>query len=153
MEDSDTISLREYMQVQIDALSAALRDFQAVMESRSTEQKQAVDVAFMAAKEAVQTALAAAKEAVAKAEVAYEARFALMNEFRQQLNDQAATFMPRTEAEAADRRTNDQLQELKDRMNTSDGRSGGISASRAALLVIIPVIVSILGLILVFATR
>jgi len=48
---------------------------------------------------AVQIAMIASEKAVVKAEIAAEKRFESVNEFRGQLADQAATFMPRAEAE------------------------------------------------------
>lgn len=48
---------------------------------------------------AVQAALQAAEKAVGKAEIAQEKRNETTNEFRGQLADQAATLMPRREAE------------------------------------------------------
>lgn len=54
---------------------------------------------FEGQEKAVSAALQAQKEAVTKAEVAAEKRFESVNEFRQQLSDQAASFMPRREAE------------------------------------------------------
>lgn len=50
---------------------------------------------------AVETALSAAKEAVSKAEVATEKRFDAVNEFRGQMADQAAMFLPREEYKTA----------------------------------------------------
>lgn len=62
-------------------------------------QKTAMQTALEAAEKAVNVALISAEKAVNKAELAADKRFENMNEFRQQLNDQAATFMPRTEAD------------------------------------------------------
>lgn len=57
------------------------------------------DQRFIDQDRAVQAALNAAEKAVTKAENASEKRFDAVNEFRAQLADQAATFMPRSEAE------------------------------------------------------
>jgi hypothetical protein len=84
----------------------------------------ALDAAFLAADKAVQAALSSAKEAVAKAETAAERRFENVNEFRAQLADQAATFMPRVEAEA--RMTT--IRELVDELRTSDSARSGRGA-------------------------
>lgn len=62
-------------------------------------QKTAMQTALEAAEKAVNVALISAEKAVNKAELAADKRFENMNEFRQQLNDQAATFMPRSEAD------------------------------------------------------
>ncbi len=53
---------------------------------------------FDAQEKAVAAALAAAKEAVTKAEAAAEKRFDSVNEFRNTLKDQTATFLTRGEA-------------------------------------------------------
>jgi len=65
--------------------SVSLRDY---FEMRLKEQQRAVEAA-----------LASAEKAVTKAEVATEKRFEGVNEFRATLADQAATLMPRAEAE------------------------------------------------------
>lgn len=52
---------------------------------------------FNAQEKAVNAALIAAKEAVEKAEAAASKRFDSVNEFRQTLSDQTATFIPRPE--------------------------------------------------------
>lgn len=54
---------------------------------------------LLAQDKAVQIAMIASEKAVVKAEIAAEKRFEAVNEFRGQLADQAATFMPRAEAE------------------------------------------------------
>ncbi len=51
--------------------------------------------------EAIAAALAAAEKAVTKAEEASSKRFESVNEFRQTLSDQTATFLTRKEAMAA----------------------------------------------------
>jgi hypothetical protein len=84
------IMLDERYATSVKALDAA---FQA--------QQLAMATAFTASGAAVTAALEAAEKAVVKAEVASEKRFDAVNEFRQQLSDQAATFMPRNEAEVS----------------------------------------------------
>jgi hypothetical protein len=60
-------------------------------------QKDAVSTGFAAQDKAVAAALAAADRALTKAESASEKRFDSVNEFRAQLSDQAASFVPRVE--------------------------------------------------------
>jgi len=79
--DPDAVSLREH----ILALLA--------------EMDRRFDAAIAAQDKAVQIAMIASEKAVVKAEIAAEKRFEAGNEFRGQLADQAATFMPRAEAE------------------------------------------------------
>lgn len=79
--DSDGVTLREHVM----ALLA--------------EMDRRFDAAIAAQDKAVQIAMIASEKAVVKAEIAAEKRFESVNEFRGQLADQAATFMPRAEAE------------------------------------------------------
>jgi hypothetical protein len=108
-------------------------------QSRFEDQTKALDAALAAAKEAVQTALVAAEKATSKAEAAADKRFDSVNEFRSQLADQAATFIPRAEAEA--RLTSlaelveakyagllDKLTDLIAHDNRAQGRTAGIGA-------------------------
>jgi hypothetical protein len=87
-----------------------LDDLRASLQERYETQTKAIDAAFVAqqtamrtafdaADRAVQAALQAAEKAVVKAETASEKRFDSVNEFRATLSDQAATLMPRVEAE------------------------------------------------------
>ena len=87
-------------------------------EQRFVAQEKAVADAFLAAEKAVQAALTAQKEAVNKAEAAAEKRFESVNEFRSQLGDQAATFLPRNEYLA-------QHQALIDKVVAGDEALGG----------------------------
>jgi hypothetical protein len=63
--------------------------------------KEHYDRVFAQQEKAVEAALAAAEKAVSKAEDAAEKRFESVNEFRQTLSDQTATFLTRKEALAA----------------------------------------------------
>ncbi len=58
-------------------------------------------------------ALEAAEKAINKAEQATERRFQSVNEFRQTLTDQAASFMPRAESEQRSNATTERLRELE----------------------------------------
>ncbi len=84
---------------------------------------------FAAQEVAMSAALAAAEKAVLKAEMASERRFEAVNEFRAQLADQAATFIPRIEAEARIARNTEDLTSLASRLDRYEGRSGGLSDS------------------------
>lgn len=89
---------------------------------------------FEGQEKAVSAALQAQKEAVTKAETAAEKRFESVNEFRQQLSDQAASFMPRREAEQ-------RLGVLETHVNRQggkedgSGRFGAVLVSVASLLI------------------
>jgi cell division septum initiation protein DivIVA len=77
----------------VTALNAAKEAVAAALQA----QKDAVSTAFTAQEKAVAAALTAADRAVSKAEFASEKRFDSVNEFRAQLSDQAASFVPRGE--------------------------------------------------------
>jgi len=76
---------------------------------------------FDAQEKAVASALAAAKEAVLKAEAASDRRFESVNEFRQTLTDQAATFAPRAEVDL-------RFASLEKDRDHSAGRGAGLNA-------------------------
>jgi hypothetical protein len=94
-QDPESISLREH----IMALLA--------------EMDRRFDAAIAAQDKAVQIAMIASEKAVVKAEIAAEKRFESVNEFRGQLADQAATFMPRAEAEQRMSALGEKLDDLK----------------------------------------
>jgi hypothetical protein len=87
----------------------------------------------------------AQEKAVVKAEVATEKRFDGVNEFRAQLSDQAATFMPRKESEARHSSLVEKYDALQARVDRSEGRSGGLNSGWGYL-------VAAAGLILVLVT-
>ncbi len=68
-------------------------------DERFKASQKAVETAFSSAEKSIEAALAAADRAVSKAETASEKRFASVNEFRQTLTDQAASFATRNEIE------------------------------------------------------
>lgn len=90
----------------------------------------ALAAALLTAKEAVAAALSAAKEAVDKAEVAANKRFESVNEFREQLSDQASTFLSRELYEAQHGDLIKQVQRLNARMDTEAGRMAGSGVER-----------------------
>jgi hypothetical protein len=113
-------------------------------QQRYDAQNKALDAALLAAEKAVQTALLAAKDAVDKAERAAEKRFESVNEFRAQLSDQAATFMPRLETEQrigqlADRNVDlqERLIAISQRIDQTEGRVGGHQDSTRNLVTIV----------------
>jgi hypothetical protein len=99
-------------------------------QQRFDAQTNALDAALAAAKEAVQTALVAAEKATTKAEVAADKRFEGVNEFRAQLADQAATLMPRVEAEQRISALAEKISDLKSTMDTSTGQAAGTQLDR-----------------------
>jgi hypothetical protein len=110
---------------------------QALMAERDQRNQQRFD----GQEKAVAAALQAAEKAVQKAETAAEKRFDSVNEFRGQLTDQAATFMPRLEAEQRIGQQAERLAGLESRMERQGGRQegvgrfGGVLVSIASLLI------------------
>lgn len=134
------------------ALADKLREMDLRYQQRYDASVKALDAALMTAEKAVAAALEAAEKAVAKAELAADKRFDAVNEFRGQLADQAASFMPRTEAdirlqtlteslaEHSDRNAKD-LAEIRSTLTTlASSREGGArqraDTSRAATVTI-----------------
>jgi hypothetical protein len=89
--------------------------------------KEHYDQRFKDQEKAVSAALQAAKEATTKAENASDKRFEATNEFRGQLSDQAAQFMPRPEADL-------RLKALESWRASQEGRTGGIGGLAGALV-------------------
>jgi hypothetical protein len=103
---------------------------------------------------AVSAAFAAAKEAVAKAELAAEKRLDSVNEFRAQLSDQTATFIPRAEAEQRFVTTNDKISELAARQDRNEGKSTGISTLWGVIVGAIGLVAAVVTIVTVLvATR
>ena len=148
-------SLHQHLNARIDNLEKRLAE-------RFQQQGDAVDQAFAAhekltnvqitaAKTAVDAALASAEKAVGKAESANEKRFESVNEFRAQLTDQAALFLPRTEYAANHQALIDQVTDLKDRLNRREGSNEGVRMSAGVLVSVVTIAVVILGVIIAFA--
>lgn len=106
---------------------------------RDTDQRN-IDARFVAAEERTTLALTAADRAVVKAETATEKRFDAVNEFRATLADQAATLMPRAEAEIRLRSMSEQIEELR---GTRRSGFASVGATVIGAAVIIGVIVQI----------
>lgn len=103
------------------------------LERLLAEQDRRYEARFEAQEKAVSAALAAAEKAVAKAELAAEKRFEAVNEFRGQLSDQAASFMPRAEASLESTNTRERIDALATRLETialrferGEGTRGGL---------------------------
>ena len=77
------------------------------------ERDRRYDQRFEAMDEKTSLALTSSEKAVSKAEAATEKRFDAVNEFRGQLKDQAATLMPRAEADSKFKTLEDKLEEMK----------------------------------------
>jgi len=83
------------------------------LEKLAEERDRRYEDRFTAMDEKTGLALNSSKEAVIKAEAATEKRFDSVNEFRGSLKDQAATLLPRIEAETRFKALEDKLEEVK----------------------------------------
>jgi hypothetical protein len=105
-----------------DALREQFAAMQAMLTERSLAQKEAVAAALMAADRAVTAALISAEKAVSKAEDAAGKRFEAVNEFRQTLSDQTATFLTRGEYDASHKALTDLVSTYADRLTALELR-------------------------------
>ena len=102
-----------------------------------------VNVRFDAMEKAVDAALAAAEKANDKADTATEKRFEGVNEFRDQLKDQAATFITRVEVDARDRGLNSKIDDLKESRSRSAGGVGALREGWSVLIGLILVAIAV----------
>lgn len=101
-----------------------------------------------AQKEAIKDALAAAEKAVVKAEAASEKRFEGVNEFRQTLSDQAATFISRSEVESLLKGIASDVARLDNQGANDAGRSQGVRLSATTVygaVGLLAAVIAILG--------
>jgi len=117
VDDPDAVSLREHLTALINEMNLRF------------------DAAISAQDKAVQIAMIASEKAVVKAEIAAEKRFESVNEFRGQLADQAATFMPRLEAEQRLLQLADKIDDLKGSSRQGAHALWGYIAAAAAVAV------------------
>jgi hypothetical protein len=103
---------------------------------------------FRATDEKTGLALTSSEKAVAKAEVATEKRFDAVNEFRGQLKDQAATLLPRAEANIEFNSLRKDLEEVKRSSLTSQGRASGFTASWGIAVSVALLAIALIGLLL-----
>lgn len=135
-----TVPLREHLEALL--VEKDKRDQQ-----RFAAQGEALTAALLAQEKAVATAMTAAEKAVTKAEVANEKRFESVNEFRQTLSDQTASFPSRVELQALAQRVTD----LATRLDKAEGAKTGVSDGTKMLLGVGAFVVSLIFLYL--ATR
>jgi hypothetical protein len=113
--------------------------------------KEHYDAILVEKDKAISAALLAAEKAVTKAENAAERRFEGVNEFRQQLNDQAATFLPRAEFEAQRKADDLRLRDLAARIDRTEGQSAGSATVFGFVAAAAGVAIGVGGLIAAFA--
>lgn len=149
-------TLRAHLEQEIAFMLRALDERYATqtkaLDAAFLAQQTAMQTAFTAADRAVQAALESAEKAVTKAEIANEKRFEATNEFRQQLNDQAANFMPRVEYESAHTRLTEQLRDMSSRLDRNGGKDAGESAAQARLFAVIAAVAGVVGILVGFTS-
>lgn len=107
---------------------------------------------FDAQESAVAAALTAADRAVAKAEVAAEKRFDSVNEFRAQLADQAATFMPRAESEIRFAAMQEKLDSVVTSVTLQAGAKDGSASLAKALYALSGFVLGLVGIAITIVT-
>lgn len=140
-------------------LERRFEDQRRLLDERYATQTKALDAAFASAERAVQTARESQERQAERTELANKDRFASVNEFRAQLADQVATFLPRQEALALlDRqrgdlqRINERMSDMETRLNVTQGQTvgqGDAMATRRAqtgqMIATITVVVSVIA--------
>jgi hypothetical protein len=133
--------LQRQVDQRFEASKETLVALKVMLDERYATQTKALDAAFKAAEQAVAVALANAEKATVKAETAADKRFDAVNEFRQTLTDQASTFLPRTEYDAARTALSDRIAfnadrvgalelRLTSRLDRGEGSDAGTAAFR-----------------------
>lgn len=136
-----------------DSITQRFGDADLRYQQRFDAQTKALDAALAAQKEAVQTALVAAEKATSKAEVASDKRFESVNEFRQTLTDQTATFMPRSEAESRLSALYEKINDVKLAASSTGGHQAGLNAGWLYLLGAIAALGTIVSIVIALQSR
>jgi chromosome segregation ATPase len=97
----------------LDDLKELMEEKVASLAQVADERDRRYEERFKAMDEKTSLALTASEKAVSKAEMATEKRFDSVNEFRGSLKDQAATLMPREEADAKFKALESKIDEMK----------------------------------------
>jgi hypothetical protein len=82
----------------------------------------------------INQALQSSKEAITKAEASAERRFDAVNEFRSQLADIIRTLLPRAEAEARIKASEDKIDALSHRIDRTEGKGTGLKDAWVVLI-------------------
>ncbi len=131
-------SLKELVQAELTAQEKWVASKFADLDKRSdqldAERATALAAALASAEKAVDAALTAAKTAVDKAEVENVNWRKTTNEWRGAFTDREKAFMPRLEAEAADRVMNTLLTSLTTRVDRTEAGDNGASGRQAVII-------------------
>lgn len=120
-----------------------LDSLKALLDARLAEIDRRYEQRFSAQEAAVLAALVSANAATNKAEAATDRRFESVNEFRQALTDQTATFITRAEAEARIGANAEKIADLFDRVNLMGGRQAGSTDTRSFLIASVGVLIGL----------
>jgi hypothetical protein len=105
--------------------------------------RQYIDIRVEAVEKAVLAAIAASDRAVNKAEAANEKRFDAVNEFRGALNDSTRLMMPRSEAEQSFRVLSEKIEVFGKRVDAREQQGRGLNQGWIILASVISVLSSI----------
>ncbi len=119
-------------------------------QQRYDAQQTALRDALSSQEKAVNAALIAAQQAVTKAEVAAEKRFDAVNEFRAQLADQAAGFMPRGEYQVMHDALIERVVKTENYMLQNMGQEQGRSAVVALIVSSIFAVTAVIAVVAAF---
>lgn len=87
----------------------------------------------------------AAQKAIEKSEAAYQARFESVNEFRQTLTDQTASFVTREAVDLKIEPIYRRLEKLENDFSRLEGRMVGYSAGFGVVVLIISVVIQLVN--------
>jgi hypothetical protein len=149
----NTASLKEHIETQLDAIKKDLCNENTSIRNQIQEGDRRYSERFIGQEKAVDAALASAKEAVIKSEIASEKRFESVNEFRQTLTDQTATFMPRAEVEARIAASVEKINLLTDRLTSVESVKRGGDLTFAKVATLVAVVGGILSIIILLANN
>lgn len=105
----------------VETLLVRVMELEKRLDQRTVAQADALEMAMRIQKDG----MSAQKEAMLRAEIATDKRFESVNEFRNQLKDQAAAFISRTEVETRIAVVNEKLDGAINRINIGEGKIGG----------------------------
>ena len=133
-----------------DALAASLaqsiREGDERLREHITQQVKQIEAALAAAQRETLIQHEASEKAIAKAEAANEKRFGSVNEFRVQLADQATLFLPREVFDAQFADLNKRVGANTDNINTTIGKSAGVSSTVGYFITAATIVISLVVL-------
>jgi hypothetical protein len=142
------VSLREVVHLKDAKYETQFKSLEAALQAQLISLRENTALAFTAS-----------EKAISKAETASEKRFESVNEFRQTLTDQAATFMQRAQVETLLGNLNEKLNLLTARVERGEGIGDGSARTKAesttqnnwAVGLVVAVAVSLVEILLHFA--